>query len=166
MVKFEQCRYGCICSTSLNWVKTFFSYCCHLVIQKQQTFHKDTPKTFKLILVSKKFVSSASSWFHSFIFFKGNHESSEKEWSFYPSSCNRTYHSGKKCIFNGVHLRTRTSSSEWTLEMSIGKKKYGKTPDFIFKFVILNFSVLKALWKLITLEVGVNCCINYWSRCC
>ncbi|KAJ7344185.1 hypothetical protein JRQ81_000135, partial [Phrynocephalus forsythii] len=51
------------------------------------------------------------------------HENSAAEWTFYPSSGNHTFHAGKKCIFDGVHLRNKTSSSERTVEMSIGKKK-------------------------------------------
>nr|XP_020652436.1 spermatogenesis-associated serine-rich protein 1 isoform X2 [Pogona vitticeps] len=50
-------------------------------------------------------------------------ENSATEWTFYPSSGNRTYHTGKKCIFDGVHLRNKTTSSERTVEMYIGKKK-------------------------------------------
>lgn len=53
-----------------------------------------------------------------------DNECSDMEWTFYPSSGNRTYHTGKKCIFDGIHLRTKTTSSERTLQMCIGKKKY------------------------------------------
>ncbi|KAJ6659647.1 hypothetical protein lerEdw1_018616 [Lerista edwardsae] len=63
---------------------------------------------------------------------EGDNEYSDMEWTFYPSSGNLTYHTGKKCIFEGVHLRTKTTSSERTLEMCIGKKKYGKTPEILY----------------------------------
>uniref|UniRef100_A0A8D0E6U7 Spermatogenesis-associated serine-rich protein 1 n=1 Tax=Salvator merianae TaxID=96440 RepID=A0A8D0E6U7_SALMN len=55
---------------------------------------------------------------------KGDNEIPEREWTFYPSSGNHTYHMGKKCIFNGVHFRNKITVSERTLEMCIGKKKY------------------------------------------
>ncbi|XP_062971916.1 spermatogenesis-associated serine-rich protein 1 [Elgaria multicarinata webbii] len=51
-------------------------------------------------------------------------ENSSVEWTFYPHSGNRTYHTGKKCIFDGIHLRNKTTTSERTLEMCTGKKKY------------------------------------------
>ncbi|XP_077164665.1 spermatogenesis-associated serine-rich protein 1 [Paroedura picta] len=47
----------------------------------------------------------------------------DKEWTFYPSSSHLTYHAGKKCVFDGLHLRNKTSTSERTLEKSFGKKK-------------------------------------------
>ncbi|XP_034282711.1 spermatogenesis-associated serine-rich protein 1 [Pantherophis guttatus] len=51
-------------------------------------------------------------------------ENSVEEWTFYPSSGNHTYHTGKRCLFYGTHLRTKATSSERTLEKSIGRKKY------------------------------------------
>ncbi|XP_053140068.1 spermatogenesis-associated serine-rich protein 1 [Hemicordylus capensis] len=54
---------------------------------------------------------------------------SDIEWTFYPGSGNCIYHTGKKCIFDGVHLRTRTTASERTLEMCTGKKKYATEID-------------------------------------
>ncbi|XP_070588496.1 spermatogenesis-associated serine-rich protein 1 [Erythrolamprus reginae] len=49
---------------------------------------------------------------------------SVEEWTFYPSFGNHTYHTGKRCYFYGIHLRTKPTSSERTLERSIGRKKY------------------------------------------
>ncbi|KAL8173189.1 UNVERIFIED_CONTAM: hypothetical protein K2H54_042056 [Gekko kuhli] len=54
---------------------------------------------------------------------------SDKEWTFYPSSGHCTYHTGKKCVFDGLHRRNKTSTSERTLEMCIGKKKYATEID-------------------------------------
>ncbi|XP_048362470.1 spermatogenesis-associated serine-rich protein 1 [Sphaerodactylus townsendi] len=48
----------------------------------------------------------------------------DTEWTFYPSSGHLTYHTGKKCVFDGIYLRNKTSTSERTLEMCMGKKKY------------------------------------------
>ncbi|XP_025028633.1 spermatogenesis-associated serine-rich protein 1 [Python bivittatus] len=53
-----------------------------------------------------------------------DNENSAVEWTFYPSSGNHTYHTGKRCLFHGIHLRNKSTFSERTLEMSIGKKKY------------------------------------------
>ncbi|XP_013910780.1 PREDICTED: spermatogenesis-associated serine-rich protein 1 [Thamnophis sirtalis] len=50
-------------------------------------------------------------------------DESVEEWTFYPSSGNHTYHTGKRCLFYGSHLRTKATSSERTLEKSIGRKK-------------------------------------------
>ncbi|XP_042303003.1 spermatogenesis-associated serine-rich protein 1 isoform X2 [Sceloporus undulatus] len=62
---------------------------------------------------------------------KGSHKNSAPlnknsamEWTFYPTSGNRTYHNGKKCIFDGIHLRNKTTSSEMTVEMRLGRKKF------------------------------------------
>ncbi|KAH0621787.1 hypothetical protein JD844_023414 [Phrynosoma platyrhinos] len=51
-------------------------------------------------------------------------ENSGMEWTFYPTSGNRTYYTGKKCIFDGIHLRNKTTSSEKTVEMCMGRKKF------------------------------------------
>ncbi|XP_053236239.1 spermatogenesis-associated serine-rich protein 1 isoform X1 [Podarcis raffonei] len=53
-----------------------------------------------------------------------DNENSDTEWTFYPSSFGHTYHTGKKCFFEGVHLRNKTTTSERTVEMCFGKKKY------------------------------------------
>ncbi|XP_039182253.1 protein eva-1 homolog A isoform X2 [Crotalus tigris] len=51
-------------------------------------------------------------------------ENSVEEWTFYPSFGNHTYHTGKRCLFYGIHLRHKATASERTLEKSIGRKKY------------------------------------------
>ncbi|XP_026534762.1 spermatogenesis-associated serine-rich protein 1 [Notechis scutatus] len=56
--------------------------------------------------------------------FSGKNENPAEEWTFYPSSGNHTYHIGKRCLFYGIHLRNKATSSERTLEKSIGRKKY------------------------------------------
>nr|XP_056712825.1 spermatogenesis-associated serine-rich protein 1 [Euleptes europaea] len=55
---------------------------------------------------------------------QGRRSHRDKEWTFYPSYANHTYHNGKKCIFDGIYLRNKTCTSERTLETRIGKKKY------------------------------------------
>ncbi|XP_019376538.1 PREDICTED: spermatogenesis-associated serine-rich protein 1 [Gavialis gangeticus] len=46
------------------------------------------------------------------------------EWTFYPRFGLHTYHIGKRCVFNGSFLRNKTSASERTLEMCLGRKKH------------------------------------------
>ncbi|XP_023576103.1 spermatogenesis-associated serine-rich protein 1 [Octodon degus] len=52
------------------------------------------------------------------------------EWTFYPrfSSSIHTYHVGKQCFFNGVFLGNRRSVSEWTVDKSLGRKRYDIDP--------------------------------------
>ncbi|KAG8124546.1 hypothetical protein E2320_019796, partial [Naja naja] len=50
-------------------------------------------------------------------------ENPVEEWTFYPSSGNHTYHIGKRCLFYGIHLRNKATSSERTLENSSYKKR-------------------------------------------
>ncbi|XP_062813304.1 spermatogenesis-associated serine-rich protein 1 isoform X1 [Anolis carolinensis] len=49
---------------------------------------------------------------------------SSLEWTFYPTSGNITYYTGKKCIFDGIYMRNKTTSTEKTLEMCTGRKKF------------------------------------------
>ncbi|MGH0173989.1 UNVERIFIED_CONTAM: hypothetical protein FKN15_066801 [Acipenser sinensis] len=49
---------------------------------------------------------------------------SNSEWTFYPRfGLPVTYHFGKKCTINGVHVRNLTSTSEQTVPMMVGRKK-------------------------------------------
>ncbi|XP_051500910.1 uncharacterized protein LOC127409969 [Myxocyprinus asiaticus] len=57
-------------------------------------------------------------------FHKANMES-WSEWSFYPNfGLPKTYHTGKRCIIDGInHMRSMRCISENSLESSIGKKR-------------------------------------------
>ncbi|XP_038607845.1 spermatogenesis-associated serine-rich protein 1 [Tachyglossus aculeatus] len=48
----------------------------------------------------------------------------DEEWTFYPRFGLHTYQIGKRCFFDGVFLRNKTSSSENTLAKCFGRKKY------------------------------------------
>ncbi|KAM7171755.1 spermatogenesis-associated serine-rich protein 1 [Macrochelys suwanniensis] len=41
-----------------------------------------------------------------------NHRDPDLEWTFYPRFGLHTYHIGKRCVFNGLVLRNKTSASE------------------------------------------------------
>nr|XP_060611004.1 spermatogenesis-associated serine-rich protein 1 [Anolis sagrei ordinatus] len=56
--------------------------------------------------------------------FRHKNENSTLEWTFYPPFGNHTYHTGKKCIFDGIYMRNKTTSTEKTVEMCTGKKRF------------------------------------------
>ncbi|XP_044866997.1 spermatogenesis-associated serine-rich protein 1 isoform X4 [Mauremys mutica] len=53
-----------------------------------------------------------------------NKRAPDLEWTLYPRFGLHTYHIGKRCIFNGLFLRNKTSASERMLEMRLGRKKH------------------------------------------
>ncbi|CAM5131179.1 unnamed protein product, partial [Natator depressus] len=61
---------------------------------------------------------------HQFITPPENKRDPDLEWTFYPRSGLHTYHVGKRCIFNGLFLRNKTSASERMLEKCLGRKKH------------------------------------------
>ncbi|KAG6935772.1 spermatogenesis associated serine rich 1, partial [Chelydra serpentina] len=61
---------------------------------------------------------------HPFITSQKNHRDPDLEWTFYPRFGLHTYHIGKRCVFNGLVLRNKTSASERMLEMCLGRKKH------------------------------------------
>nr|XP_023956834.2 spermatogenesis-associated serine-rich protein 1 [Chrysemys picta bellii] len=61
---------------------------------------------------------------HQFITPPENKRAPDLEWTFYPRFGLHTYHIGKRCVFNGLFLRNKTSASERMLEMRLGRKKH------------------------------------------